>query len=116
MHCTAPQELDGARSLDDVVRIHQSFVTAMERQCGLGGGTHDANTWKHLGRNINRILDQVGHQHGMAAWHVGMASGHLLKCYLGIEYTCGTATYCTWAGSRQAPICMSDKSGLVANT
>ncbi|GAX86552.1 hypothetical protein CEUSTIGMA_g13959.t1 [Chlamydomonas eustigma] len=48
-----------AKSLDEVVALHQSFVQAMDQQCGRGGGDSGSGTHRHVWAAITRVLDQT---------------------------------------------------------
>ncbi|KAF5842046.1 Spc98 family-domain-containing protein [Dunaliella salina] len=53
------QELDQARTLDDVVQHHRTFLATLNRQAGRGTHGDTAGAWKHLVFGINKVLDQV---------------------------------------------------------
>lgn len=58
--CDATQDLNQARTLDDVVRHHRTFLATLDRQAGRGTHGDTAGAWKHLVFGINKVLDQVG--------------------------------------------------------
>lgn len=53
------QDLDQARTLDDVVQHHRTFLATLDRQAGRGTHGDTAGAWKHLVFGINKVLDQV---------------------------------------------------------
>lgn len=67
------QDLDRARSLDEVVRHHRSFLMALDRQAGKANAGNASQTWKHMVGAITKLLDQVirfcGAQQALA-WQV----------------------------------------------
>lgn len=64
------QDLDQARTLDDVVHHHRTFLATLDRQAGRGTHGDTAGAWKHLVFGINKVLDQV-----WSAWRRACPSG-----------------------------------------
>jgi hypothetical protein len=61
----APQALDKASSLDELINSHNAFLADLDAQSGRAAGAASlgpgpaAGSWRHLVNAIVRIMDQV---------------------------------------------------------